>query len=411
MRFFIFFFILLAVASEAQVLTHKHKARLETVTDSARRAILLKRYFKKDSVKYRRKKAQLEQKLKGVLKDSISALPGFQPMQEVTALDSSKAGKAIKNARQKSADRLKRELPGELSDFPMDSAQLKSIVLSEGKKVIHNELELEIPNAPLDSLNKESIAKSLEQQTEKKWKKELEDPEAPNGLFSTEQAELVSLKQQSDLDQAQRQMKSKMTNHAKQFIARHAEKIQQVQGKMGDLKRKYSYVPNSNDLSTAKKRTSLRDEAFKKRLTFGGNVNISRTNPVQLDLSPTVGYRINTLFELGGTVMYRSQLEADKRGVNTDDERTYGYSVYVRHMAFKNFFGYIEGENISREVVVQDQSERQWTQNLLLGLGREFTISKWLQFQTIITYNFLHENRDGVYGSPVVFKTGVRFGK
>ncbi|MGD1958733.1 MAG: hypothetical protein ACFB2Y_07745 [Fulvivirga sp.] len=60
---------------------------------------------------------------------------------------------------------------------------------------------------------------------------------------------------------------------------------------------------------------------------------------------------------------------------------------------------------------MQDQSERQWTQNLLLGLGREFTISKWLQFQTIITYNFLHENRDGVYASPVVFKTGVRFGK
>ena len=241
------------------------------------------------------------------------------------------------------------------------------------------ELEFEIQNIPLDSLNKESIAKSLEQQ--------------------------------ADLDQAQRQMKSKLTNHAKEFIARHAEKIQQVQGKMGDLKRKYSYVPNSNDLSTAKKRTSLQDEPLAKRLTFGGNVNISRTNPVQLNLSPAVGYRINTLFELGATAMYRSQLEAGKWGVNTDDERTYGYSIYARHMVFKNFFGYIEGENISREVVVQDQSERQWTQNLLLGLGREFTISKWLQFQTIITYNFLHENRDGVYGSPVVFKTGVRFGK
>ncbi|MEM9297515.1 MAG: hypothetical protein AAGA64_03930 [Bacteroidota bacterium] len=46
MRFLIScFFILLAVTGEAQVLTHKHKARLETVTDSARRARLLKRYL------------------------------------------------------------------------------------------------------------------------------------------------------------------------------------------------------------------------------------------------------------------------------------------------------------------------------------------------------------------------------
>ncbi|MEM9859741.1 MAG: hypothetical protein AAF843_20475 [Bacteroidota bacterium] len=80
-------------------------------------------------------------------------------------------------------------------------------------------------------------------------------------------------------------------------------------------------------------------------------------------------------------------------------------------MVFKNFFGYAEGENISRMEMAQDQSERSWTQTFLLGIGREFRIAKRLQFQTVITYNFLHENRDGVYSSPVVFKTGFRIVK
>ncbi|MEM9856296.1 MAG: hypothetical protein AAF843_03005, partial [Bacteroidota bacterium] len=87
---------------------------------------------------------------------------------------------------------------------------------------------------------------------------------------------------------------------------------------------------------------------------------------------------------------------------------TYGYSAFISHMVFKNFFGYAEGENISRLKTVQDQSQREWDQTLLAGIGRRFSIAKWLEMQAIVTYNFLHENRDGVYNNPIVFKTGIR---
>lgn len=404
----VFCFIFIGVTSKAQVLTHKHKAKLETITDSTRRAKLLRRYLKKDSLRYQRKKVQVEQKLKGVLRDSIKALPGFEHLAEINDRDSSRGTSEAKNMGQIATERVQEELPSELSELPKDSAQLKSMALEKGRQAALNELDLEVPNVPLDSLSKESISKSLEQEAEKRFKKELEGMEVPNDLFSAEKAELEKLKQQASIDQAKQQMKSKMTNHAKEFISKHAEKIQQIQGKMDHLKRKYSSVPNSNDLSTAKKRTSLKDKSLRKRLTFGGNFNISRTNPVQLDLSPTIGYRINTLFELGATAMYRSQLEADKTGVRANNERTYGYSAYARHIVFKNFFGYLEGENINRTQTIQDQSQRTWTQNLLLGIGREFKLTSWLEFQTIVTYNFLHDNTDGVYGSAVVFKTGVR---
>mgnify|MGYP001793558402 FL=1 len=207
---------------------------------------------------------------------------------------------------------------------------------------------------------------------------------------------------------AKQQMKEKMASQAKEYISKNADKLQQVQSKMGELKKKYSYVPNCNDLSTAKKRTSLEDEPLGKRLVLGGNFNVTETSPVSIDLAPVIGYKINTLFEVGITGLYRAQFNADRNGVNAEDENTYGYSVFVNHMVFKNFFGYLEGENISRVKTLQDKTKREWDQTLLLGIGRKFNIAKWLEMQAIITYNFLHENQDGVYNSPIVFKTGVR---
>ncbi|MEM9299684.1 MAG: hypothetical protein AAGA64_15020 [Bacteroidota bacterium] len=402
------FVVLMALTSQAQVLTPKHKAQLDAISDSTKKAKRLRRYLKKDSIRYQRKKAQLENQLKGVLRDSLKSIPGFEPLEQITTIDSSQVNKDLESLKQKGVDQLEQELPADVSVLPKDSAQLRSMALEKGKQVTLDKLDLEVPNVSLDSLNKQSTINTLEQEAQKRLKKELEGIEASPDLFSAQKAELENFRQQ---DQAKQQMKAKMANHAREFITKHSEKLQQVQGKMGELKRKYSYVPNSSDLSTARKRTSLEDEPFKSRLTLGGNFNISKTNPVMLDVSPVIGYRINTLFEAGFSVMYRSQLEVDRHGVKTGNDRTYGYSFYLRHMVFKNFFGYAEGENISRIEMAQDQSERSWTQTFLLGIGREFRIAKRLQFQTVVTYNFLHENRDGVYSSPVVFKTGFRIVK
>lgn len=136
---------------------------------------------------------------------------------------------------------------------------------------------------------------------------------------------------------------------------------------------------------------------------------MSKTNPVTIDLSPVLGWKFNKLFEAGVTGAYRARIGADRLGVNTfEDEEVYGYSVFANHMIFKNFFGYLEGERMSKVTGTNESHSRKWNETLLLGIGRKFKIAKFLEMQAIISYNFLHDNESGLYGSPVVFKTGFR---
>ncbi len=209
--------------------------------------------------------------------------------------------------------------------------------------------------------------------------------------------------------QSKKEMKQKMAARAKAFISEHSEQIQEAQTQMGELKQKYTAVPNSNDLSTAQKRNSLRGESFWKRLVIGGNLNITETNPISVDFSPVLGWKFNKLSEIGITGVYRAQFGADNGGISTfENNEVYGYSIFVNYVIFKNFFGYIEGGNISQISGTEERSTRKWHQSLLMGIGRKFKVAKYLEMQAILSYNFLHDNRQGVYDSPIVFKTGFR---
>ena len=292
--------LLLGISAQSQVLTVRHKARLETVTDSAKRAQLLQRYLKKDSVRYRKKKRQLQQKLKGVLRDSITALPGFTEIDKLSISEMDSAQWQKNTWIEKGQKELIEGVEIPASPIPTDSAT-RQVLPQRAKRAateyLAEELEVEGIDISIDSLNTKTVSHRIEQEAEAHLKEHLQERDGTSmDILSDQKKALDQLKQNTDMNQAKQQMKAKMANHAREFITQHAEKLQQIQGKMGELKRKYSYVPNSNDLSQAKKRTSLKDEPLSRRLTIGGNFTLSKTNPSQLDLSPTVVYQVNTRF-------------------------------------------------------------------------------------------------------------------
>ncbi|MEQ9168893.1 MAG: hypothetical protein RLO12_21725 [Fulvivirga sp.] len=297
----------------------------------------------------------------------------------------------------------------EVSGIPRDSAAVKSEAKSLLKSEFANQTGLDVPDITIDSTTTDQINKEAEGRAEVAIKntdefQALEDNEL--GHLSDDLD--LSPEQLKQMD-AKKDMKQKMASQAKQFISQHTEQIQQVQEQMSELKTVYSEVPNSDDLSTAKKRGSLKGESFWKRLVIGGNLNLTETNPVTVDFSPVLGWKFNKAFEIGITGAYRAKFSADQNGINSyDTEDVYGYSVFAQHMAFKNFFGYLEGENISKVVGTEEDHKRQWNKSLLVGIGRKFKIAPFLEMQAIITYNFLHDNTAGVYNSPVGFKTGFR---
>lgn len=302
----------------------------------------------------------------------------------------------------------------QVNGIPTDSASMRSAAKSIAQEEFTNQTSIEAPDITIDSTFKDQVKEEVSKRGEEAIKntdefKALSDSDAELGQLTDMKEEIEVTREQLQQMQAKKEMKQKMATRAKDFISEHSEELQEVQSQMTELKQKYAAVPNSNDLSTAQKRSSLQGESFWKRLVIGGNFNLTETNPVSIDFSPVLGWKFNKLFELGVTGTYRARFGADKSGINTfESEDVYGYSAYANHMAFKNFFGYIEFENISQVTGTDEDKSRDWHQNLLVGIGQKFMVAKFLEMQAIISYNFLHDNRDGVYNSPVVFKTGLR---
>ncbi len=337
------------------------------------------------------------------------------------AIDSTTTNQVTSELKSKGKQALQNELGTDIPAIKIDSTtqdQVKSELKSRGKKALQEELGTDIPDITVDSTTMDQLAKEAEKRAIEAMKQKgdigaLEDipTDSELGQLSKYKDQIEQTQQQLKQGLAKQKIKEKMAASARKFIQENASQISEVQSKMGELKKKYSYVPNSNDLSTAKKRSSLKGESLWKRLVIGGNFSVSKTNPLRIDLSPVIGYKINKLFEVGVTGAYRTQFKADKSGVTQNGEEVYGFSLFADHMVFKNFFGHLEGESLRTNTGTPENQMREWKQTLLVGIGRKFNVAKWLEMQALVLYNPLHDNTDGIYNSPVVFKTGIRVRK
>ncbi len=315
----------------------------------------------------------------------------------------------VNQAEQMAISTLHEEVDINISGIPTDSAAIKSTAKNLAKDELSDQLGVEVPDITLDSTTADQVKKEAERRAEAAIKNTDE-------FKAFEDNELSALTDDLDLDpeqlrqmEAKQEMKKKMATMAKDYITENTEKIQQVQSQMSNLKQKYSTVPNSNDLSSATKRSSLKGEPLSKRLVIGGNLSLAGTDPIILDLSPVLGYKWNKLFESGVTSTFQTQFGSSSRSANAVETSTvFGYGIYANHMVFKNFFAYLEGGRISKVEQKDDVSERIWDETLQLGIGRKFKIAQFLEMQAIVTYNFLHDNTTGIYNSPISFKTGFR---
>ncbi|MEM7551351.1 MAG: hypothetical protein AAF363_16845 [Bacteroidota bacterium] len=189
-------------------------------------------------------------------------------------------------------------------------------------------------------------------------------------------------------------------------------KLEQAQQKLHQLKKKYSSIPNTNDMSTAVKRSSMQEEPFKKRLVFGGNFQLTSTDPITIDLSPTLGYKINKkwIAGIGGT--YRQTF--GNEDASNFEEDLWSLKAFSSYDLIKSFFGYVEYERAfvrRAQVNGEGASDLRWegTDVFALGIGRRFKFSKKLSMTAILTYNFLFQSGDGIYTSPINARIGFEY--
>jgi uncharacterized coiled-coil protein SlyX len=183
--------------------------------------------------------------------------------------------------------------------------------------------------------------------------------------------------------------------------------VESAHNEMWKLKQKYSFVQNSNDLSTAIKANSLQGKPLSQRLKLGGNLQFHPVKGgLKLDLSPTLGYRFNKDFLLGLGATYRANF--GKRDQLNEPINVYGARLFAQQKLIKSFFVHAEGEYLSTETEKLDSesTETKQTSGFLAGLGREFKFIKGLNASALWLYHFNH-TRTLAYKSPWVFRLGL----
>ena len=200
--------------------------------------------------------------------------------------------------------------------------------------------------------------------------------------------------------------KKKAEELAMQSIADNPGIMQAAQKKMNLLMKKYSYVPNSNDLSTAIKRTSLAGRTFRERLVLGTNFQVLSIDPFSFELAPQAGYRFNSRLTLGIGGTYRQTF---KDSIATLSPEVFGYKAFVSYDLVKSFFAYSEYAQNSPGVKVQEGiSKRIWKPAALLGVGRKLSVHKKIDMTIVAIYNIMHTQGDPIYPKPFVVRVGFQ---
>jgi hypothetical protein len=343
-------------------------------------------------------------------KDSTNRFPGFNFKQYAEVTDISRAtdfGKrklpkyslqklSIKDKRLLAAANKKNAALGQLNTL---KGQVNEYTGEFQKYNDYSNLSADsAKQLALSFAEKEFSSRIMEVDAAKGFQSEMTQFTAMQSKYKSQLADL------NDSTARKEMLKQQAEKLAMDYIQDNPGILQDVQKKVSLLMKKYSSVANSNDLSSAVKRTSLNGKTFGERLVLAANFQLLTLDPVSIDFSPQVGYKFNSRLALGVGGTYRQTFTNTSVSFAPD---VFGYKGFVSYEVISSFFAYGEyGRNSPGLEVAEGTSQRIWKDALFVGAGRRFSIHKKVDMTVTALYNFMHETGDPIYPRPFV----VRFG-
>ncbi len=210
----------------------------------------------------------------------------------------------------------------------------------------------------------------------------------------------------TDSAQLKAEARRKAEALATDYLAEHPEIMEGVQNKMNRLMKRFSVVPNSTDLSSARKRTSLEGKSLKERLYLAANFQVIAIKPFSVDFSPAVGYRLSTRWVAGLGAMYRKTFDGSMLGISPEAA---GIRLFASYDVLANFFLYTEVAGNSVGVSNPEKpAARIWEESFLTGLGRQFLIHPKVEMTVTTAYDLLHEPGNAIYPRPWSVRVGFQ---
>lgn len=230
------------------------------------------------------------------------------------------------------------------------------------------------------------------------------------GELSKQAAALDQYKEQYKQLTSPEAMEEKGKEQAKekaleQFMVKGG-KLQAAQQKMTGLLGKYKSFTDSNDLSTAVKRTSLEGKSFKERMVLGGNFNVVSTDPVSIDMAPLAGYKFNTKFYMGIGMNYRHTFSDSLKFILPVSPTNASLRLFANYDLIKNFFVYSEYERAGLKKG-KEAAGKQWKNNYFIGAGKKMLIHPKVFMTLTALYNLNNDRTNPTY--PRRFQLRIGF--
>lgn len=202
--------------------------------------------------------------------------------------------------------------------------------------------------------------------------------------------------------------KDKAVEKALDYFAKNPTKLEAAGQMASKLFSRYNAFANSNDLSNARKNTSMEGKTLFERLVIGGTFNVLSTQPISIDLSPQVGYKFTSRFFVGAGMNYRATF---------GDSINYSWYVspsntsvraFMNYDIVKSWYAYLEGEvsGGSRQTIEQNEKNK-WNYNYFIGAGRRFLIHPKMNMIVTALYNLNNQKQNPVH--PQRFQVRVGF--
>nr|MBI1231854.1 hypothetical protein [Cytophagales bacterium] len=172
--------------------------------------------------------------------------------------------------------------------------------------------------------------------------------------------------------------------------------------KLDALKKKYKQVPDSRELDTYAKKSSLADHSLFQRLEYGLMLRNPSTKPLGFDLNAFAGYRINKLFALGGGA-WLGMMPWKGGSANYT-----GISLYAMHKLHKSLYA-TGGYDITERGRNHVDKESDKASQIWAGIGTETTLFRKISLRSQVTYGFTQltkPNKDA-FRSPWAVSLGI----
>jgi len=181
--------------------------------------------------------------------------------------------------------------------------------------------------------------------------------------------------------------------------------FQGYQGQVQSAVDKLKKYKEKHFLEESKGSTGNQKISFKKRTYFGGNFQLVRSSPFELDLSPLFGYRITKKWSMGAGGTFRTSFIIKDNYLPSNDG-TWGYRLFLERQIKSSWLIHGEFESIANKSPATDELKKEWNSSLLAGIGKEVSLSNKLRMQILILYNFSNDFQK-VYQSPFNFRLGL----